>query len=405
MAITGTWVKYDNVPPFTRGFENLPYLPINLTDNLQIMGLKFQNDEIYTVQIYLWDEVADVYYYDPYSVSYSENLISNGDITIEAARFHDYTVTVVSTEDVFTDFGGKDTINSDNDVLIPLDNGTFTHGVHNFIIGDTILLKDQSNSYENGVYEVLGLGSASTTWTLRRKLNELQLKDLIVLDEQDSTYGLKIDQAIPVIDGSTAITFNTLIETESDLITNLTWTNILARDGGDMVKFVLNKEVVDPLSVQPEENFKISLNSRLEGYSYKLAIKLENSNVLFTKFQVRNIKLIAEVANKEPDTQSRQVIIFSETEVPVIRETMQVERFKPTYTSDNVTYNVVNTTWTTVDTIQVFKQQIGGVRQQVDPATYLAAGNIGVISFLTAQLPTDTITVTISRPLTQEGIL
>ena len=236
-------------------------------------------------------------------------------------------------------------------------------------------------------------------------MDALQLKDIIILDSQDSTYGLKIDQSIPVIDGSTAITFNTLIETESDLISNLTWTNILARSGGDMVKFTLNKEVVDPLSIQPEENFKISLNSRLEGYSYKLAIKLTNSNISFTKFQIRNLKLIAEVANREPDTQSRQVIIFSQSDVPVIRETMQVERFKPTYTSDNVTYNVVNTTWTTNDTVQVYKQQIGGVRQQVDPATYLAAGNIGVISFLTAQLPTDTITVTISRPLTQEGIL
>ena len=80
---------------------------------------------------------------------------------------------------------------------------------------------------------------------------------------------------------------------------------------------------------------------------------------------------------------------------------MTVEYYQPTTTSDNVTYTT-GKTWTSADKIEVFKQPSGGAITPVSANTYVANGILGTISFLVAQLSTDTITVTISRPLTTE---
>jgi hypothetical protein len=412
MAVSASWVKYDNVPPYTKTFDNLPYMPINLTDNIQILGMKFMGSEIDYVEIFLQDEFADIYYYDPHTVDYRQDLIAYGDLSIEVARFWVYNVKIHSSQDAGTDFGGAGTSTYNNGTdgvgatLTAQDNGIFTHDTFiNWSVGDKILLKDQTNSYENGIYQISILGDASTQWVLTRVTDadtENELKQIAVVSDEDSTIALLVDQASPAVDGATAITFGTTLETEADLDTNLTWTNILARSGGDMVRFVLNK--TPSLSLTTDENISLRLNKRFECFTHLLVIKLTNSNPSFQKFQVRNLKLLAQFKTLLPETTPRPVRIFSEPGVPVVRDTMQVEYYLPTNTADNLSYYVTNKTWTADDKIEVFRQPSGGVRSPVNTNEFLYSGASGLVTFLAAQNPTSTITVTISRPLTQQGI-
>ena len=62
MAVTATWALYNSIPPYNKTFDNLPYLPINLTNNIKVFNMKFIGSEIDYVQIYLQDEFADIYY-------------------------------------------------------------------------------------------------------------------------------------------------------------------------------------------------------------------------------------------------------------------------------------------------------------------------------------------------------
>jgi hypothetical protein len=223
----------------------------------------------------------------------------------------------------------------------------------------------------------------------------LKLKDVVVVSDEDSTLALRIDQSTPVINGSTAITFTTTLETEADLDSNFTWINILARSTGDMVRFELNSSTA---------NRSLELDKRFEAQSYFVAIKMERLDGTFDHFQVRNLKVMSQFKTKLPETSPRPVKIFSQPGVAVIRESMQSEYYLPTTTADNLTYNITGKTWALTDKIEVFRQPSGGVRTVVNPNEFLSSGSSGNVTFLTSQNPTSTITVTIARPLTEQGI-
>jgi len=401
MAVTATWALYNSIPPYNKTFDNLPYLPMDLTNNIKVFGMKFIGSEIDYIQIYLQDEFADIYYSDAVT-SYRDNLITNADLEIYVTKFWVSNVKIFTVEDVGTDFGGVTYSNGTSGVgstLTATNVGVFTHDVlNNFSVGDVILVKNQTSSFQNGIYKITVLGNDTTQWVLTRHTTAdtaLKLKDVVVVSNEDSTLALRIDQATPVINGSTAITFTTTLETEADLDSNFTWTNILARSAGDMVRFTLNSST---------ENRSLELDKRFEAQSYYVAIKLVRTDGTFDHFQVRNLKIMSQFKTKLPETSPRPVKIFSQPGVAVIRESMQIEYYLPTTTADNLTYNITGKTWASSDKIEVFKQPSGGVRTVVTPNDFLCSGASGNITFLTSQNPTTTITVTIARPLTEQGI-
>lgn len=401
MAVTATWALYNSIPPYNKTFDNLPYLPMDLTNNIKVFGMKFIGSEIDYIQIYLQDEFADIYYSDAVT-SYRDNLITNADLEIYVTKFWVSNVKIFTVEDVGTDFGGVTYSNGTSGVgstLTATNVGVFTHDVlNNFSVGDVILVKNQTSSFQNGIYKITVLGNDTTQWVLTRHTTAdtaLKLKDVVVVSNEDSTLALRIDQATPVINGSTAITFTTTLETEADLDSNFTWTNILARSAGDMVRFTLNSST---------ENRSLELDKRFEAQSYYVAIKLVRTDGTFDHFQVRNLKIMSQFKTKLPETSPRPVKIFSQPGVAVIRESMQIEYYSPTTTADNLTYNITGKTWASSDKIEVFKQPSGGVRTVVNPNDFLSSGASGNITFLTSQNPTTTITVTIARPLTEQGI-
>ncbi len=405
MAVTATWALYNSVPPYNKTFDNLPYLPINLTNNIKVFNMKFIGSEIDYVQIYLQDEFADIYYSDA-ATDYRADLITNADLEIYVTKFWVSTVKNFTNQDVGSDFGGVTYSNGTSGVgatLTATNPGVFTHDIlDNYSVGDLILVRNQTSSFQNGIYEITILGNDTTEWVLTRHTSAntgLKLKDVVVISENqdftlDSSLGLRIDQATPVINGSTAITFTTTLETEADLDTNFTWTNILARSAGDMVRFDLNSAT---------ENRSLELDKRFEAQSYFVAIKMERLDGTFDHFQVRNLKIMSQFKTKLPTTSPRPVKIFSMPGIAVVRDSMQVEYYLPTTTADNLTYSV-NKTWAITDKIEVFKQPSGGVRTVVNPNDFLSSGASGNITFLSAQNPTTIITVTISRPLTEQGI-
>lgn len=401
MAVTATWALYNSIPPYNKTFDNLPYLPMDLTNNIKVFGMKFIGSEIDYIQIYLQDEFADIYYSDAVT-SYRDNLITNADLEIYVTKFWVSNVKIFTVEDVGTDFGGVTYSNGTSGVgstLTATNVGVFTHDVlNNFSVGDVILVKNQTSSFQNGIYKITVLGNDTTQWVLTRHTTAdtaLKLKDVVVVSNEDSTLALRIDQATPVINGSTAITFTTTLETEADLDSNFTWTNILARSAGDMVRFTLNSST---------ENRSLELDKRFEAQSYYVAIKLVRTDGTFDHFQVRNLKIMSQFKTKLPETSPRPVKIFSQPGVAVIRESMQIEYYLPTTTADNLTYNITGKTWASSDKIEVFKQPSGGVRTVVNPNDFLSSGASGNITFLASQNPTTTITVTIARPLTEQGI-
>jgi len=401
MAVTATWALYNSIPPYNKTFDNLPYLPINLTNNIKVFGMKFIGSEIDYVKIYLQDEFADIYYSDA-STDYRADLITNADLEIYVTKFWVSNVKIFTVEDVGTDFGGVTYSNGTSGVgatLTATTAGVFTHDVlNNFSVGDIILVKNQTSTFQNGIYEITTLGNDSTEWVLTRHTSAntaLKLKDVVVVSDEDSTLALRIDQSTPVINGSTAITFTTTLETEADLDSNFTWINILARSTGDMVRFELNSSTA---------NRTLELDKRFEAQSYFVAIKMERLDGTFDHFQVRNLKVMSQFKTKLPETSPRPVKIFSQPGVAVIRESMQIEYYLPTTTADNLTYNITGKTWALTDKIEVFRQPSGGVRTVVNPNEFLSSGSSGNVTFLTSQNPTSTITVTIARPLTEQGI-
>lgn len=401
MAVTATWALYNSIPPYNKTFDNLPYLPINLTNNIKVFGMKFIGSEIDYVKIYLQDEFADIYYSDA-ATDYRADLITNADLEIYVTKFWVSNVKIFTVEDVGTDFGGVTYSNGTSGVgatLTATTAGVFTHDVlNNFSVGDIILVKNQTSTFQNGIYEITTLGNDSTEWVLTRHTSAntaLKLKDVVVVSDEDSTLALRIDQSTPVINGSTAITFTTTLETEADLDSNFTWTNILARSSGDMVRFELNSSTA---------NRSLELDKRFEAQSYFVAIKMERLDGTFDHFQVRNLKVMSQFKTKLPETSPRPVKIFSQPGVAVIRESMQIEYYLPTTTADNLTYNITGKTWALTDKIEVFRQPSGGVRAVVNPNEFLSSGSSGNVTFLTSQNPTSTITVTIARPLTEQGI-
>lgn len=395
MAATTSWVSYDNAPSFGVLQEDLPFVSLDLTNDIKVVGLKFHGSEIDYVDIFLQDKFADIYYSDSTPNEYSVDLTSKS-ISLEAAKFWTKNVYAMATSadalsaayDNGTSGVGATLTNSGTQAALEIDGIKLS-------INDIVFINylSSTNSAHYGIYTVTNLGSDTTNWVLTRTEDTdsgKELLDMIVVVTAGTSYAgtnWKIDNTSITV-GTTGLTFTEITST-ADLEANVTWTELIAESAGSMVRFSVNKTIDDRT---------LRLDRKFEAYSYKIALRLTTS---LTNFQVRNWKLNTEFKTIVPETSSRPVKIFSSPDFPVLRQTMTVEYYQPTTTSDNVTYST-GKTWTSVDKIEVFKQPIGGVITPVSANTYVANGTLGTISFLVTQLPTDTITVTISRPLTTE---
>lgn len=395
MAATTSWVSYDNAPSFGVLQEDLPFVSLDLTNDIKVVGLKFHGSEIDYVDIFLQDKFADIYYSDATPNEYSVDLTSKS-ISLEAAKFWTKNAYAMATSadalsatyDNGTSGVGATLTNSGTQAPLEIDGIKLS-------VNDIVFinyLSSTSNAHY-GIYTVTNLGSDTTNWVLTRTEDTdagKELLDMVVVvtaGTANAGTNWKIDNTSITV-GSTGLTFTEITST-ADLESNLTWTELIAESTGSMVRFSVNKTIDDRT---------LRLDRKFETYSYKIALRLTTS---LTNFQVRNWKLNTEFKTIVPETSSRPVKIFSSPDFPVLRQTMTVEYYQPTTTSDNVTYST-GKTWTSIDKIEVFKQPIGGVITPVSANTYVANGVLGTISFLVAQLSTDTITVTISRPLTTE---
>jgi hypothetical protein len=395
MAATTSWVSYENEPSFGVLQEDLPFVSLDLTNDIKVVGLKFHGSEIDYVDIFLQDKFADIYYSDATPNEYSVDLTTKT-ISLEAAKFWTKNVYAMATSadalsatyDNGTSGVGATLTNSGTQAALEIDGIKLS-------INDIVFIKylSSTNSAHYGIYTVTNLGSDTTDWVLTRTEDTdsgKELLDMIVVVTAGTSYAgtnWKIGNTSITV-GTTGLTFTQITSTAS-LESNLTWTELIAESGGSMVRFSVNKTI---------DNRTLRLDRKFEAYSYKIALRLTTS---LANFQVRNWKLNTEFKTIVPETSSRPVKIFSSPDFPVLRQTMSVEYYQPTTTTDNVTYST-GKTWASVDKIEVFKQPIGGVITPVSANTYVANGVSGTISFLVAQLSTDTITVTISRPLTTE---
>lgn len=395
MAATTSWVSYDNAPSFGVLQEDLPFVSLDLTNDIKVVGLKFHGSEIDYVDIFLQDKFADIYYSDSTPNEYSVDLTLKS-ISLEAAKFWTKNVYAMATSaDALSatyDNGasgvGATLTNSGTQAPLEIDGIKLS-------INDIVFIKylSSTNSAHYGIYTVTNLGSDTTNWVLTRTEDTdsgKELLDMVVVVTAGTSYAgtnWKINNTSITV-GTTGLTFTEITST-ADLEANVTWTELIAESTGSMVRFSVNKTANDRT---------LRLDRKFEAYSYKIALRLTTS---LANFQVRNWKLNTEFKTIVPETSSRPVKIFSSPDFPVLRQTMTVEYYQPTTTSDNVTYST-GKTWTSVDKIEVFKQSSGGAITPVSANTYVANGMLGTISFLVAQLPTDTITVTISRPLTTE---
>jgi hypothetical protein len=395
MAATTSWVSYENEPSFGVLQEDLPFVSLDLTNDIKVVGLKFHGSEIDYVDIFLQDKFADIYYSDATPNEYSVDLTSKS-ISLEIAKFWTKNVYVMATSsdalsatyDNGTSGVGATLTNSGTQAALEIDGIKLS-------INDIVFIKylSSTNSAHYGIYTVTNLGSDTTDWVLTRTEDTdsgKELLDMVVVVTVGTSYAgnnWKIDNTSITV-GTTGLTFTQITSTAS-LESNLTWTELIAESGGSMVRFSVNKT---------SDDRTLRLDRKFEAYSYKMALRLTTS---LANFQVRNWKLNTEFKTIVPETSSRPVKIFSSPDFPVLRQTMTVEYYQPTTTSDNVTYTT-GKTWTSVDKIEVFKQPIGGVITPVSSNTYVANGTLGTISFLVAQLSTDVITVTVSKPLTTE---
>lgn len=395
MAATTSWVSYDNAPSFGVLQEDLPFVSLDLTNDIKVVGLKFHGSEIDYVDIFLQDKFADIYYSDSTPNEYSVDLTTKS-ISLEAAKFWTKNVYAMATSsdalsatyDNGSSGVGATLTNSGTQAPLEIDGIKLS-------INDVVFIKylSSTNSAHYGIYTVTNLGSATTNWVLTRTEDAdsgKELLDMVVVVTAGTTYAgtnWKINNTSITV-GTTNLTF-TQITSTADLESNVTWTELIAESTGSMVRFSVNKTANDRT---------LRLDRKFETYSYKIALRLTTS---LTNFQIRNWKLNTEFKTIIPETSSRPVKIFSSPDFPVLRQTMSVEYYQPTTTSDNVTYST-GKTWTSADKIEVFKQPLGGSITPVSANSYIANGLSGTISFLVAQLSTDTITVTISRPLTTE---
>jgi hypothetical protein len=395
MAATTSWVSYDNAPSFGVLQEDLPFVSLDLTNDIKVVGLKFHGSEIDYVDIFLQDKFADIYYSDATPNEYSVDLTTKS-ISLEAAKFWTKNVYAMATStdalsatyDNGTSGVGATLTNSGTQAALEIDGIKLS-------INDIVFIKylSSTNSAHYGIYTVTNLGSDTTNWVLTRTEDTdsgKELLDMIVVVTAGTSYAgtnWKINNTSITV-GTTGLTFTQITSTAS-LESNLTWTELIAESGGSMVRFSVNKTINDRT---------LRLDRKFETYSYKIALRLTTS---LANFQVRNWKLNTEFKTIVPETSSRPVKIFSSPDFPVLRQTMTVEYYQPTTTSDNVTYST-GKTWTSVDKIEVFKQPVGGVITPVSANTYVTNGILGTISFLVTQASTDAITVTISRPLTTE---
>lgn len=412
MAVTATWNLYSPEPNFGNAFIDVPYLNIKfdsaaLESDLRVVSLKLFGSEAKYAKVYLLDEFADIYYSNGTTELNVDLLTKN--MTFEVARFWVKTVRVASTTNLTATYNnGIDGVGA---TLIGT--GQLVLDTISVSKDDIVLIKNQSNAAENGVYVVREL--ASNSWKLVRTddadtFNEIA-DMLVVVQEPNTSQQALVNWIVdinPITMGSSNINFQKIGTTTSGDIKTLNsyfidrekWENILKKTDY-MAVYMLNDDSPyesDGATPNPHYTRPLILNQGFMALSNLLAIKMTRSSTSFNSFNIKNLKLTSKFRTKEPFISPRPVKIMTASGVPLIQDTNQIEYYTPTITNDNLNYNT-GTTWTSNDSIEVFIKPINGIITPVNPSRYIYSGETGIITFLQRQNSDTIVYVTITRPL------
>lgn len=412
MAVTATWNLYSPEPNFGNAFIDVPYLNIKfdsaaLESDLRVVSLKLFGSEAKYAEVYLLDEFADIYYTNG-TVETNVNLLSKS-MTFQVARFWVKTARAASTTNITA------TYNNGIDGVGATLTGTGQLVLDTIAVSkdDIVLIKNQNNAAENGVYVVREL--TANTWKLVRTddadtFNEIS-DMLVVVQEPTTSQQAAVNWIVdinPTTMGSSNINFQKIGTTtagdvktiDSHFTDRLKWVNILKRSD-IMATFMLNDDAPyepDGATLNPNYTRPLTLNQGFMALSNLLAIKMTRNSSSFNAFNIKNIKMTAKFRTKEPFISPRPVKIMTAPGIPVIQDTNQIEYYSPTVTNDNLNYNT-GTTWTSNDSIEVFIKPLNGVITPVNSSKYIYSGETGIITFLQRQNSDTIVYVTITRPL------
>lgn len=414
MAVTATWNLYSNVPNFTNAFIDVPYLNIKfsgseLNSDLSVLGLKLFGSEAKYAELFLVDEFADIFYTDQNNNEFNVDLTTKG-LTLEVAKFWVKKVRSATT----TNLSGTYTNGANGIGAILTGSGSLIIDTVNVSINSLILVKNQTNSVENGVYIVAE--KTSNYWKLVRtedtdSVNEIS-DMLVVLEEPSDSQQVALNWIVdvnPTTMGVSNINFQKIgtvtsgdVKTLEDHFTDRSkWVNILTRVSSEMKRFRMNDDSIyldDGVTPNPNYNRPMTLNQGFMSISNLIAIRMTRPNTGFNSFNIKNLKFTAQFRTKEPNISARPVKIFTAPGIPVIQDTNQVEYYIPAISQDNINYNT-GTTWTNNDSVEVFAKPEGGIITPVNGSKYLYSGVNGTITFLQPVEANTIIYVTITRPL------
>lgn len=233
MAIAVSWVEYDDANPTLEKSpykHDLPFLDMgvyrpnswsdasNLTDIRKfVFGLRIQGSAVENFKIWMDGDRFDSYLQNSEEPNIKQNhqernyIFKVTDLDEVTMGWFEPCRTATTTNLTATYANGTSGVGA---TLTKTTNGAIgTIGGIAVALGNRILVKDQTNPEENGIYEATDLGSVSTPWVLTRALDLNQsdeivptMRVLVTYDgAADEYYGLHVIVASPYTIGTTEI--------------------------------------------------------------------------------------------------------------------------------------------------------------------------------------------------------
>lgn len=233
MAIAVSWVEYDDANPTLEKSpykHDLPFLDMgvyrpnswsnasNLTDIRKfVFGLRIQGSAVENVKIWMDGDRFDSYLQNSEEPNIKQNhqernyIFKVTDLDEVTMGWFEPCRTATTTNLTATYANGTSGVGA---TLTKTTNGAIgTIGGIAVALGNRILVKNQTNQEENGIYEATNLGSVSTPWVLTRTLDLNQsdeivptMRVLVTYDgATDEYYGLHVIVASPYTIGTTEI--------------------------------------------------------------------------------------------------------------------------------------------------------------------------------------------------------
>jgi len=233
MAIAQSWIEYDDASPSLEKSpfkHDLPFLDLgtyhidswsdanNHTDVRKfVFGLRIQGSSAENIKIWLDGDRFDAYLQDNNEPLIRQNQQSRGyiykvtNLDEISLGWHPPCRTATNSNLTATYDNGSSGIGA---TLTKTSNGSIgSIGIIAVALNDRVLVKDQTNPEENGIYVVTDLGSVSTPWILTRAYDLDQSDEIVPTmrvkvtydGSSDEYYGLQVLVATPYTIGTTEI--------------------------------------------------------------------------------------------------------------------------------------------------------------------------------------------------------